>query len=236
MSTMSTRMQAAWVRVGLLALAVLALLLFAAPVEAKFKLKPKSAPKPSPARVVDKSPLPSSVPDAPKVQTKLESDSRIPFLNIRVTPPRRGFLNRLYDWIFWWRRPAPVPASAPASAPPPVAPVPASPPAVAVAPAAPVTPPVIVPVAVPAAAPASSGTPGTAKSQEKEKRLEFPTVQPDQPELVVKGYIVHLKNGRRITTIHYEDKGDQVIVPQYGGSIGLSKSLIARIEVVKGNP
>lgn len=228
---MIKRMGAAWVRAGSVALAVLAVSLLAAPVEAKGKLKPKSAPKPSPAPVVNKPPLPSSVPDVPKVQTKLETGSRLPPLNVTLTPPRRGFFNRFFDWIFWWRRPAPVPASAP----PPVAPVPASPPAVAVAPAAPATPPVVVPVALPLAAPASPVARGTIQSQEqeKEKAWEFPQVRPPKPEPVVKGYIFHLKNGRRISTIHYEDKGDQVVIPQYGGTFGLSKALIARIEVVK---
>jgi hypothetical protein len=48
-----------------------------------------------------------------------------------------------------------------------------------------------------------------------------------------RGYVLHLKNGSAIPVGFYQDKGDQVVIPQYGGSYGLSKSMIARIEEVK---
>lgn len=93
-----------------------------------------------------------------------------------------------------------------------------------------------MPVALPPAAPSAPGAQATLQNKESEatdKPPEFPTVEPSKREPVVKGYIVHLKNGRRIPTVHYEDKGRQVVIPWYGGTFGLSKSLIKRIEVVK---
>lgn len=226
---MNKSTRSAWVRVGVATLAVLAIVLVAAPVEAKFKVKLKSTPKAPSAPSVSK----PHVPDAPNMQTKVETGPRIPQVNVSVTSRNRGFFQRLLDWVFFWRRPAPAPV-APAPAPAPMAPLAARPPAVAVSPAAPATPPVIVPVALPAAAPSSPTSSATAQGQGKElEKLPDLTPSPPRPEPVVKGYILHLKNGRRISTFHYEDKGDQVIIPQHGGTYGLSKSLIARIEVVK---
>jgi len=220
------------VRIGVVALAGLAILLLAAPAEAKFKAKVKSTPKAPSAPSVSK----PHVPDAPNMQTRVETGPRIPNVNVTVTSHNRGFLQRLLDWVFFWRRPAPAPV-APAPAPAPVAPLAARPPAVAVTPAAPATPPVILPVALPAAAPAASTSSATAQGQGKElEKLPDLTPPIPRPEPIVKGYIVHLKNGRRISTIHYEDKGNQIVIPQHGGTFGLSKSLVARIEVVKEYP
>lgn len=230
---MNKSTRSAWVRVGVTALAVLASLLVAAPVEAKFKVKLKSTPKTHSAPSVSK----PHVPDAPNMQTKVETGPRMPNVNVRVTSYNRGFLQRIWDWLFG-RKPAPAPAVAPGApmpTPAPAAPLVARPPGVAVSPAAPATPPVIVPVAMPTAAPASPASSATAQGKELEKLPDL-TPPPPRPEPVVKGYILHLKNGRRISTFHYEDKGDQVIIPQHGGTYGLSKSLIARIEVVKENP
>lgn len=238
---MRTNMHAAWVRAGLVALAVLTTLLLAAPVEAKFKVKTKSTPNTPSAPSVSA----PHVPDAPKVQTNtVETGLRIPQVNVSVTSRSRGFFQWIWDRVFG-RKPAPAPTPAvapvtPAPARAPVAstptPVPVPPSAVTVAPAAPAKPPVIVPVALPAAAPSAPGAQATLQNKETEatdKLPEFPTVEPSKPEPVVKGYIVHLKNGRRIPTVHYEDKGRQVVIPWYGGSFGLSKALIKRIEVVK---
>jgi hypothetical protein len=239
--TMSKNYNAPWVRAGIVAFAVLGILLLAGSAEAKSKLKLKSAPK---------TPTPSSVstphvPETPKPQTKAETGPRIPQVNVSVTSQSRGLFQRIWDWVFG-RKPAP--ASAPGSVPTPaVAPVASSPTlatvppsAVVVAPAAPAKPPVIVPVAVPAATPASPAAPAAVTSREEKPKkleeLEFPTIQPKKPEPIVKGYILHLKNGRRISTFYYEDKGDQVVIPQHGGTYGLPKSLISRIEVVKENP
>jgi hypothetical protein len=222
---------AAWVRFGVAALAVLAILLVAAPVGAKFKVKLKSTPKAASAPSVSK----PHVPDAPNMQTKVETGPRIPNVNVRVTSYNRGILQRIWDWLFG-RKPAPAPV-APAPAPAPMAPLAARPTAVAVSPAAPATPPVIVPVAMPAAAPASPASSATAQGQGKElEKLPDLTPPPPRPEPIVKGYIIHLKNGRRISTSYYQDKGNEVVIPQHGGTYGLSKSLVARIEVVKENP
>ncbi len=236
-------MHAAWVRAGLVALAVLTTLLLAAPVEAKFKVKTKSSPKAPSAPSVSA----PHVPDAPKVQTNtVETGLRIPQVNVSVTSRTRGFFQWIWDRVFG-RKPAPAPTPAvapviPAPAPAPVAsapkPVSVRPTAVAGAPPAPASAPVpvVVPVALPAAAPSAPGAQATLQNKETEatdKLPEFPTVEPSKPEPVVKGYIVHLKNGRRIPTVNYEDKGRQVVIPWYGGSFGLSKALIKRIEVVK---
>jgi hypothetical protein len=48
-----------------------------------------------------------------------------------------------------------------------------------------------------------------------------------------RGYLLHLKNGSTIPVWYYQDKGDQVVIPEYGGTYGLSKTMIARIEEVK---
>jgi hypothetical protein len=240
---MRKNMHAAWTPAGLVALAVLAILLIAAPVEAKFKAKVKSGPKAPSAPSVS---MPH-VPDAPKPQTDFDRALRIPRVNVSVTSQTRGYFQRIWDWLFG-RRPAPAPTPAvapatPAPRPAPVAPAPAPAPAppsaVAVTPAAPGTAPVIVPVALPGAVPPAPGAQAALQDKEgkaPDKLPELPTVEPSKPEPVVKGYIVHLKNGRRIPTIHYEDKGRQVVIPWYGGTFGLSKSLIKRIEVVKENP
>ncbi len=229
----STR--SAWVRFGVAALAVLAILLVAAPVGAKFKVKLKSTPKAASAPSVSK----PHIPDAPNMQTKVETGPRVPRVNISLTSQNRGFFQRIWDWLFG-RKPAPAPAVAPVSPTPtpgPAAPLAARPPAVAVSPAAPTTPPVIVPVAMPAAAPGSPPSSATAQGQGKElEKLPDLTPPPPRPEPIVKGYIIHLKNGRRISTSYYEDKGNEVVIPQHGGTYGLSKSLVARIEVVKENP
>jgi hypothetical protein len=91
-----------------------------------------------------------------------------------------------------------------------------------------------MPVPVPSAAPASPAPIATAQAQGRElEALPDLTPAPPRPEPVVKGYILHLKNGRRISTFHYEEKGGQIVIPQHGGTYGLSKSLISRIEVVK---
>ncbi|MGE5850526.1 MAG: hypothetical protein ACM362_10395 [Candidatus Methylomirabilota bacterium] len=226
---MHKRIRYAWVRFGVAALAVLAILLVAASAEAKFKVKLKSTPKARSAPSVSK----PNVPDAPDMQPRLETGSRIPRLNVSLTSRGRGYFQRIWDWLFG-RKPAPAPV-APAPAPAPAAPVAARPPGVAASPAAPATPPVIVPVGMPASAPASPASSPTAQGKELEKLPDL-TPPPPRPEPVVKGYILHLKNGRRISTFHYEDKGDQVVIPQHGGTYGLSKSLIARIEVVKEYP
>jgi hypothetical protein len=225
----------AWVRYAVAALAVLAILLVAPSAEAKFKVKLKSTPKARSAPSVSK----PHVPDAPDVQTKVDTGSRIPRMNISLTSQNRGFFQRIWDWLFG-RKPAPTPAPAPvapAPAPAPMAPAVARPPAVGVTPAAPAPPPVLVPVAMPAAAPAASASSATAQGQGKElEKLPDLTPPPPRPEPIVKGYIIHLKNGRRISTAYYQDKGNEVVIPQHGGTYGLSKSLVARIEVVKEYP
>jgi hypothetical protein len=227
---MNKSTRCAWVRVGVAALAVLAILLVAAPVEAKFKVKLKSTPKAASAPSVSK----PHVPDTPNMQTEVETGPRIPKVNVTMTSHNRGFFQRLLDWAFFWRRPAPTPV-APAPAPAPAAPLAARPPAVGVSPAAPATPPVILPVALPAAAPSSPASSATAQGKEKETLPDL-TPPPPRPEPIVKGYIIHLKNGRRISTSYYQEKGNEVVIPQHGGTYGLSKSLVARIEVVKENP
>jgi hypothetical protein len=232
---MNKSTRSAWVRFGVAALAALAISQVAAPVEAASKVKLKSTPKAASTPSVSK----PHVPDAPNMQTKVETGPRIPHVNVSVTSQDRRFFQRIWDWLFG-RKPAPASSPAPAApapAPAPLATVAAPPSAVAVTPAAPVRPPVAVPVPVPAAAPASPTPSPTAQGQGKElEKLPDLTPPPARPEPVVKGYILHLKNGRRISTFFYEDKGDQVVILQHGGTYGLSKSLIARIEVVKENP
>ncbi|HSD51110.1 MAG TPA: hypothetical protein VLG48_06840 [Candidatus Methylomirabilis sp.] len=212
------------VRFGVVALAALAILLVAAPAEAKFKIKLKSTPKARSAPSVSK----PHVPDAPNMQPSVETGPRLPRVNVALTSQSRGYFQRIWDWLFG-RKPAP--AAAPAGPMPAPAPVPPS------AVAAPATPPVILPVALPAAAPASPASSATAQSPGKElENLPDLTPPPPRPEPIVKGYIIHLKNGRRISTSYYQDKGNEVVIPQHGGTYGLSKSLVARIEVVKEYP
>jgi hypothetical protein len=75
---------------------------------------------------------------------------------------------------------------------------------------------------------------GTVQAEEKDKGA---TAAPGpgwrRQEWNARGYVLHLKNGSAILVGFYLDKGDQVVIPQYGGSYGLSRSMIARIEEVK---
>ncbi len=211
--------------VGALGLLVV-LSLTASPAEAKFKIKFKSTPKPSPS-TLSKPHIPAPRPDAPKARTNVGTASRAP---VGVSAPladNRGFFRRVWDWVLW-RRPAPAPAPQPA------------PQAVATAPAAPG---VVLPVIPVRAAPGQSppGAQATGQDQEKEKRrassleesLQKVAMKAEprpQPAPTPTGYTLHLTNGRTISVAAYEDKGDQVVIPQVRGTYGLHKSLIAKIE------
>jgi hypothetical protein len=67
----------------------------------------------------------------------------------------------------------------------------------------------------------------------------LPTPPPRAParssrrEATARGYAIHLKNGNMIPVPIYEDTGDEIVIAVYGGSYGLSKSLIARIEEIR---
>jgi hypothetical protein len=229
---MNQSTRSAWVGFGVATLLVLAISAVAAPGEAASKVKLKSTPKAAPTPPVSKPHLP----DASTMQTKVEPAPRIPQVNISVTSQNRGVFQRIWDWLFG-RKPAPASSPSPAApAPAPFATVAAPPSAVAATPASPMRPPIAVPVpvAVAATAPASPAPSATAQSQIKElEKLPDLTPPPPRPEPIVKGYILHLKNGRRISTAYYQDKGNEVVIPDHGGTYGLSKSLVARIEVVK---
>jgi hypothetical protein len=89
-------------------------------------------------------------------------------------------------------------------------------------------------VVLPAPGSAAPVPVATAQREEADKgasRAPVPGWQ--RREWSARGYILHLKNGSTIPVGFYQDKGDQVVIPQYGGSYGLSKSMIARIEEVK---
>jgi hypothetical protein len=43
-------------------------------------------------------------------------------------------------------------------------------------------------------------------------------------------YLIHLKDGRDITTHEYWDEGDQIKIKQYGGVVGISKDDVVSIE------
>ena len=44
------------------------------------------------------------------------------------------------------------------------------------------------------------------------------------------GYILHLTNGRTVSVASYEEKGDQLVIASPGGSYGVHRLDIARIE------
>ena len=206
------------------------LMLTAAPTEARFKIKLKSTPKPSPAPILSKPHIPAPRPDAPKARPTVETASRVPAPGVSRVSDNRGFFSRMWDWLLW-RKPMPAPAPQPA------------PQAVATAPGPPAAPGVVVPILPVRAAPgtAISGNQATGPEQEKEKRragsleeslrkMSVKTEPQPRPAPTPTGYILHLTNGRAITVANYEDKGDQVVIPQMRGTYGLHKSLIARIE------
>jgi G3E family GTPase len=43
-------------------------------------------------------------------------------------------------------------------------------------------------------------------------------------------YVIHLKDGRNITTHEYWDEGDQIKIKQYGGVVGIAKDDVVSIE------
>ena len=45
-------------------------------------------------------------------------------------------------------------------------------------------------------------------------------------------YLIHLKDGRDITTHAYREEGDQIKIKQYGGVVGISKEDVVSIEEV----
>lgn len=212
--------------------AVLAVLMFAVgPVEARFKIKFRSSPKPPTVPPVSKIHVPSPSSNLPKPQAKLETGRPLPSPQVSVAPPSRGFFQRFFDWLLW-RRSAPAPA--------PVVPAPVAPPAVAARPA-PATPPVVLPVALPAVAPSPPAAQSPGPSTEGHTN-SFPA-QDNPPAPRIKGYILHLTNGRTIRTPYFHEKGGQVVIPEQAGSYGLSRALVARIEelreetnVVAGGP
>lgn len=208
-----------------------ALLLVVSPVEARFKIKIRSTPKSPSAPSVSKPHVPSPTPEAPKALSKVDAGRSASAPQVSVAPQSRGFFDRILDWVLW-RRPAPAPV-----APAPVAPAPAAPPpVVAAAPAPPATAPVVVPVALPAAAPSTLGAQGSGPGQEKERQANTPPAWQTRHAPVIKGYILHLTNGGRVSVAHYQEKGDEIVIPQRSGTFGLSKSMIARIEEVKEEP
>ncbi|MBT3368943.1 MAG: hypothetical protein HN416_17505 [Nitrospina sp.] len=46
-------------------------------------------------------------------------------------------------------------------------------------------------------------------------------------------YLIHLKDGRDITTHAYWEEGDQIKIKQYGGVVGISKEDVASIEEIE---
>lgn len=212
---MNKWVQSSWGRGAGLTVGVLTVLLLApGPVEARFKIKFRSSPKAPSAPTVSKPHVPSPSSNLPKPHTKVETGRPLPGPQVSVAPPSRGFFQRMFDWILW-RRPAPAPA--------PVAPAPAAPPVVAAKPA-PATPPLVLPVALPAVAsspPAAQGAGNTPPA------LDSP------PAPRIKGYVLHLTNGRSIRVPFFQEKGGQLVIPEQAGSYGLSKSLVARIEELR---
>lgn len=45
-------------------------------------------------------------------------------------------------------------------------------------------------------------------------------------------YLIHLKDGREITTHEYREEGDQIKIHQYGGVVGISKEDVLSIEEI----
>jgi hypothetical protein len=93
----------------------------------------------------------------------------------------------------------------------------------------------VVPVTLPSATPSALGVQGSgpAPGQEKEGQANTPPAWQTRPAPIIKGYVLHLTNGRRISVAHYQEKGDEIVIPQRAGTFGLSKSMITRIEEVK---
>jgi hypothetical protein len=232
--------------VGIICL--LGMLVLAAPsAEARFRVKLPSMPKPRSAPTVSKPHTTLPRPDAPKAHININTASKISGPVAARAPDNRGFFGRLWDRLLGRR---PEPAQAPSQT---------APHAVAAAPAAPATPGVVVPVVPvrPVTGLLPPGVQSTGQEQEKDKRgvagleeslqqlsAKFETearrgqgtggsaMSPGQgrPTQRPNGYILHLTNGRSIPVAHYEEKGDQVVIPQLQGSYGLQKSLISRIE------
>jgi len=208
--------------------ALACLLATATPADAKFKVSLRSTPKSAPAPSAPKPHAPASAPGARKGPGKVDVAEPSIVPDVHVTVRSRGFFDRLMDWLLW-RRPAPA---APSIAQPPVARPVAAVPAPATTPT-PVPAPV-VPVVLPAPGPAAPVPAGTVQAEEKDKGTTgAPVPGWRRQEWSARGYVLHLKNGSAIPVGFYQDKGDQVVIPQYGGSYGLSKSMIARIVEVK---
>lgn len=205
------------------------LLLTASPADAKHKTKLPDTRNSAPAPCTPQA-HPTTTPlDAFKASTKADPARPSATPEAPVNNRSRGFFARMLDWALWGK-PAPaqvqatpqappqVPSVAPGSGPPAAQ---ARPPRPSVSVPAPVAEPEIAWLSVPVAPAVLSGVPPRVRAR------------PNRQEVSVRGYVIHLKNGNRIPVAIYEDTKDEVVIAQYGGSYGLSKSLVARIEEVR---
>ncbi|HYB72723.1 MAG TPA: hypothetical protein VED18_05070 [Candidatus Sulfotelmatobacter sp.] len=231
------------------ALAILAMLALAVPsVEARVRISIRSIPKPHPSVPVGR----VHAPDAPKVNLKAPAARSISAPLASAAPAKRGIFGRFWDWLRG-RKPEVTPAVQVANAAPP--PTPAAAPNIVVS----------IPSARPPAAPAAPAAPPAGQAPEQDARRAaglggaaapagaaaaaagsvnptpaaaqaFGAQGAQRPAPRIYGYILHLTNGRSIAVARYEERGDQVMIPQPGGAYGLPRSSIARIEPREAEP
>ena len=56
------------------------------------------------------------------------------------------------------------------------------------------------------------------------------------PSISVASYIIKLKNGRKISVQHYWNEGGNILFNIYGGTLGIRKNLVKKIEAAEGFP
>jgi len=205
------------------------LLLTASPADAKHKTKLPDTRNSAPTPCTTQAHPTISAPDASKASTKADPARPSTAPEAPVNNRSRGFFARMLDWVLWGK-PAPaqvratpqappqVPSLAPGSVPPAAQ---ARPPRPSVSVPARVAEPELAWLSVPVAPAVLSGVPPRVRAR------------PNRQEVSVRGYVIHLNNGNRIPVALYEDTKDEVVIAQYGGSYGLPKSLVARIEEVR---
>lgn len=255
---MDTRVGRRWSRVVLAAVVVVGIVTLSVPsVEARARVRSRSGSSLSSAPSVSKPHVPSRAPDAAKPHVASPGGSSVSLSVPSVPADNRGMFRRFWDTLLG-RTPPPAPAPAPqvaqsatgagrlssargaaagvglagaeqaagqpAHGQPAVAALGGNPSLLGATAGA------VAGSMLPASAdPSADKAAAEARARIDRQASLGPRKQEATPR-TPNGYILHLTNGRSVSVAAYEEKGDQLVIPWQGGSFGLHKLDIARIE------